>query len=58
LNLRPLGYEQYDVRLRRLGLSPVVALTCCSAQWPSSASRAVSPVPSSLVNKSVSKYRL
>ena len=27
MNLRPLGYEQYDVRLCRLGPSPVVALT-------------------------------
>jgi hypothetical protein len=25
--LSPLGYEQYDGRLRRLGLSPVVAVT-------------------------------
>jgi hypothetical protein len=44
LNLRPLGYEQYDVRLWCLARSPVVALTCSSTSWPSSASRAVSAV--------------
>jgi integrase len=48
-----LGYEQYDVRLRRLGLSPVVALTCWCARWPSSASP---PISERLVHKSVHKY--
>jgi hypothetical protein len=32
LNLRPLGYEPYDARLRVHGWSPVTALT--STEWP------------------------
>jgi len=51
VNVRLLsrGYEQYDARLQRVELSPVVMLTCWSALWPSSASRSISPVWGSLV---------
>jgi len=34
LNLRPLGYEQFDVRLCRLGLSPVVTTTSAYGLLP------------------------
>src|SRR5260370_235291 len=57
-NRTSLGYEQYDLRLRCLASSPVGALACCSAWCPSSASRPVFLVSGSLVNKSVSKYRI
>ena len=59
MNLRPLGYEPYDTRLYRLGLSPVAALTSAkrvprvhaeSRRLPCRA-----PIPPRLVHESVHK---
>ena len=60
MNLRPLGYEQYDGRLRRFTSSPVAALTSTNAWHWSTSTVCVSPsrpVPQRLVHKTVHRYR-
>jgi len=61
LNLRPLGYEQYDARLRRSGRSQFVALTSAgkllSLASGSAASPLFQPVPPRPVHRLVHKAR-
>jgi hypothetical protein len=60
LNLRPLGYEQYDEHLCRLSPSPITVVTSAGAVAWSMSSLGVSPsrpIALRLVRKSVHKYR-